>query len=62
MKFEIDVPEKVEICNLGHRHIIELARYKIPNADEQSSINYCDDCICDVYDDGQYCCGCPHKT
>jgi hypothetical protein len=28
--FRIDTPAKFEICNLGHRHVIEEIRYKIP--------------------------------
>lgn len=27
---EILVPEKIETCNLGHNHIVEETRYKIP--------------------------------
>lgn len=27
---EVDIPEKKEICNLGHEHITEEAKYKIP--------------------------------
>lgn len=30
VELAIDVPAKVEVCNLGHEHMIEEARYKIP--------------------------------
>ena len=30
MKFEEITPEEVEVCNLGHEHIIKEATYRIP--------------------------------
>jgi hypothetical protein len=27
-------PEKYEVCNLGHRHLIREARYRIPTESE----------------------------
>ena len=41
-------PEKKEVCNLGHEHIVEQAVYRIPSKEEVESMRYY------LADDGNY--------
>lgn len=34
----INTPEKFEVCNLGHRHVIEAETYKIPTEEETEKL------------------------
>lgn len=36
-QFEI-APERKERCNLGHEHVLEYARYRVPTAEELEKV------------------------